>query len=87
MTEQELQASIIKYLQAKGAYTVKVVTATKAGVPDIKACLNGQFYGIEVKIGNNKPSALQIANLKAIDKAGGIGILAYSLDDVFMDKP
>ena len=87
MTEQELQASIIKYLQAKGGYTVKVVTATKAGVPDIIACLNGKFYGIEVKIGNNKPSALQIANLKAIDKAGGIGILAYSLDDVIMDKP
>ena len=82
MKEQQLQSQIIKYIIARGGYTVKVVTATKAGVPDIIACLNGKFYGIEVKIGNNKPSALQIANLKAIDKAGGIGILAYSLDDV-----
>ena len=82
MLEQKLQSQIIKYIIAKGGYTVKVITATKAGVPDIIACLDGQFYGIEVKIGRNKPSPLQLANLRQIAKAGGTDIIAYSLEDV-----
>jgi len=82
MSEQKLQAKILKYMTAKGAYTVKVITASKAGVPDIVMCYEGRFYGIEVKIGNNKPSGLQIANLKKIEECGGIAILAYSLNDV-----
>ncbi len=82
MSEQKLQAKIIKYINACGGYTVKVVTASRSGVPDILACHNGKFYGIEVKIGNNKPSALQVANLELIAKAGGIPILAYCIEDV-----
>lgn len=82
MLEQKLQSQIIKYITARGGYAVKVITATKAGVPDIIACLDGKFYGIEVKVGDNKPSPLQLANLRQIAKAGGIDILAYSLDDV-----
>jgi Holliday junction resolvase len=82
MNEQQLQAKIIKYITAKGGYVVKVITATKAGVPDIVCCYKGRFYGIEVKVGRNKASALQLANLRQIAEAGGIGILAYSLDDV-----
>ena len=82
MKEQQLQAKIIKYLTGKGAYVVKVITASKAGVPDILACLNGVFYGVEVKVGTNKPSALQKHNLLMIQQAGGVGILAYSVEDV-----
>jgi len=87
MTEQRLQSQIIKYIIARGGYTVKVITATKAGVPDIVCCVEGCFYGIEVKVGYNKPSALQKANLLAIDMAGGKGILAYSLEDVILALP
>lgn len=82
MKEQQLQAQIIKYIIARGGYTVKVITATKAGVPDIIACLKGKFYGIEVKVGHNKASPLQLANLRQIAKAGGTDIIAYSLEDV-----
>ena len=84
MTEQQLQSRILHYLNAKGAYNVKVITASKAGVPDILCCYKGQFIGIEVKVGRNKPSALQEYNLKAIEQAGGIGILAYSIEDVVL---
>jgi len=82
MKEQQLQSKIIKYLTALGAYVVKVITASKAGVPDIICCYKGQFIGIEVKVGYNKTSALQDYNLKAIEEAGGIGIVAYSVEDV-----
>lgn len=82
MKEQQLQSKIIKAILARGGYIVKVVTATKAGVPDILACYEGVFYGIEVKVGNNKASPLQLANLRQIKEAGGVGILAYHLSDV-----
>ena len=37
--EQDFQRKIIKELEANDAYTVKVITASKKGVPDVLACL------------------------------------------------
>lgn len=48
---------------------------TRAGVPDLVACLNGQFIGIECKAGNNTPTKLQELNLERIQTAGGIAIV------------
>ena len=53
---------------------------TKSGIPDILACCNGKFLGIEVKAKNGKPSELQLYNLKKIDEAGGFAILLYPDD-------
>lgn len=54
-----------------------------AGTPDILACVNGVFVAIEVK----KPkggvvSALQKSKLKKIRKAGGVSMVAKSLEEV-----
>jgi Holliday junction resolvase len=48
-------------------------------VPDIIACLDGNFIAIEVKAGSNKTTVLQEFNLSAIRKAGGIAAAVYSL--------
>lgn len=53
---------------------------TKAGVPDILACVNGYFLGIELKAPRGRPSDLQLYNLRQIDEAGGFGILLYPKD-------
>ena len=82
MLEQQIQAKIIKELKKRGCYVVKVITASTSGVPDILACCKGKFYGIEVKRPGNKPSALQIANMGMIVKAGGISFVAYSVEDL-----
>lgn len=83
MSEQKLQAKIITWLQDNGFYTVKVVVATKKGVPDIVGCTpTGKFFAIEVKFGSNKLSKLQEYNLRVIKENGGISLVAYSLDDV-----
>jgi len=82
MTEQQLQKKIIDYLQEKGYYVVKVVKANKAGVSDLLACVNGRFVSIEVKVGKNKPTPLQLHNLEEVKKAGGVSFVAYTLDDV-----
>jgi hypothetical protein len=45
------------------------------GIPDILACLHGRFIGIEAKAGTNTPTAIQLANLKKIDAAGGLALV------------
>jgi len=84
MKEQDIQRKIIKYLETNGAYVVKVVSATKSGVPDILACIEGKFVAIEVKTPKtiNNVSRLQKYNLTAIEAAGGKAIVAKSLDDI-----
>lgn len=82
--ETRLQQKIQKYLQSLGAYEFKVHGSAymKAGIPDLVVCLEGRFIGIECKVKYNKPSALQLAHGRQIVKAGGIFIVAYSLEDV-----
>lgn len=48
----------------------------RAGVPDIIACYNGQFLGIECKAGKGKTTALQARELDAICAAGGFAFVA-----------
>ena len=57
---------------------------SKAGIPDIIACVNGVFVAIEVKAETGKPSELQKHTIELIEKANGIGIILYPKDfDIF----
>ncbi len=82
MKEQEIVARIQKYLKANGAYVVKTIVSNRAGIPDILACLDGTFIGIEVKTDTGVVSPLQSANLVMIVEAGGVGMVARSTADV-----
>ncbi len=77
--EKHFENKIKKFLKDNNAWFVKYFANgyTKVGVPDILACVNGYFLGIEVKASNGKPSPSQIHNLKKIDEAGGYAILLY----------
>jgi len=55
------------------------------GSPDIFAVVEGQIYGIEVKSPKGKQSKNQKWYQEAFELAGGIYILAYSIDDVERD--
>lgn len=50
---------------------------TKSGIPDILACVNGHFVGIEVKAQNGRPSELQLYNIDKIREAGGFAVVLY----------
>lgn len=83
--EKKVENKIKRYLDSLGAYYLKVHGSAyqPAGTPDILACINGRFIGIEVK----KPtggvvSELQKLKLKQISNAGGVGIIARSVSDV-----
>jgi len=84
MLEKDIQSKIKRFLEKKGAYTIKYHGGiySQAGTPDLLVCYNGKFIGIEVKNEHGKVTPLQNDNLKAIKKAGGIAIVARSVRDV-----
>ena len=79
--ESKVKKEITNYLKELGAYYFFPVTSGfgRSGVPDIVACLDGKFVGIECKAGDNQPTALQVKNLKAIRSAGGLSFCVNSV--------
>lgn len=47
----------------------------RSGVPDIVACIDGIFVGIECKAGKGKLTAIQEYNLQEIERCGGIALV------------
>ena len=81
--EKNFENHVKSFLKYTGAWFVKYWGGgefTKAGVPDILACVNGYFLGIELKAPRGRPSDLQLYHLRQIDEAGGFGILLYPKD-------
>lgn len=64
-------------LKAHGVYYFYPVTGGygRSGVPDIVACWQGRFIGIECKTKGNVPTQLQMKNLMQIVDTGGISLL------------
>lgn len=77
--EKTFENKVKKFLESQGAWHVKFFanSFTKSGIPDILACVNGYFVGIEVKAQNGKPSELQLYNIRKICEAGGFAIVLY----------
>lgn len=77
--EKLFENKIKKHLDSVGAYYIKYFAnrMTKSGIPDILACVNGYFLGIEVKAERGKPSKLQKYHRSKIRESGGISIILY----------
>lgn len=75
--EAKVKAQVVKQLKEIGAYYFSPVTGGygRSGVPDIVACINGRFVGIECKAGKGVTTALQDKNLAAIRASGGTAIV------------
>ena len=84
--ESKVKAKIHAALKAVGAYAVNYIGGqyAKAGTPDILACLDGRFIGIEAKAGTNKPTLLQIMALREIDEAGGLSLVINENNLVYL---
>jgi len=84
MSEQQVQAKIIKYLESKSYYVVKIITCNKRGVPDILFMKDGKFCAIEVKDKGKKSKVteLQQFHLALINNTGGTAIVADCVEDV-----
>ena len=86
--EKIFENKVKAYLKSIGTWYVKYWGGlyTKAGVPDLLICYKGRFLGVEVKADNGEPTMIQLENLRAIRKAGGVGILLYPKEFVNFKK-
>jgi len=94
MTETEIQAQILTYLQYRGILATRNQSGTvhvggtwmnlgSPGWPDIIGCLpGGRFLGIEVKRPGGKASKEQQQRINQIAAKGGLIFLATSVEDV-----
>lgn len=81
--EKQFENKIKKYLEElNNCYFFKYWAGpmSKAGIPDIIACISGKFVGIEVKDVKGRPSPLQIFNCNKINKSGGLATIVYPKD-------
>jgi Holliday junction resolvase len=76
--EKRVKDKVVGILKDEGAYYFFPATHGygRSGVPDIVACVNGHFLAVECKAGKNKPTALQVREIEAIRKAGGVAVVA-----------
>lgn len=75
--EKSFENKIKKFLEENACWFVKFFANayTKVGVPDILACVNGYFVGIEVKAPHGKPSELQKYNVKKLNTCHGMAVI------------
>lgn len=77
--EKLFENKVKRFIEEQGGWQVKFFAnrMTKVGIPDILACVNGHFIGIEVKAQNGHPSDLQIYHCQKIREAGGFAFVLY----------
>lgn len=82
--ESDIQHEIIKYLEKKGYYVIKIVRANRQGVSDLAVCCDGKFIAIEVKATGKKKTVteLQKFHLDLVKQSGGKAFVADSVWDV-----
>jgi len=91
--EKKVKDKVKKILKEVGAYSFMPATHGfgSSGVPDIVACHQGKFLGIECKAGKGKPTELQTKNLMDIFAKGGVAIIINETGietfKMFMNSP
>lgn len=87
-SKSELEAAFQKeakdLIESMGGYAIKVhVSAYQSqGEPDLVCCFLGRFVAFELKIDDNKPSALQQEKIEDIKRAGGIAKPVWSINEI-----
>ena len=80
----DLQKDVLLYLEALHYPAYNIIVASRSGVADIIACIEGRFASIEVKAGKDVVSELQRVKQNKVKRARGYAIIARSLEDVAM---
>jgi len=75
--EKKVKEKVKKVLKQLHCYYCMPATGGygASGVPDIIACYQGRFIGIECKANGNKATALQQKHLCEISVAGGVSLI------------
>lgn len=81
--EGKLSTQIMKEWRKMGAFCFKVHGSEMqmAGVPDIAGTFRGLSVWCETKMPGNGPSRIQLHRIKQIRMAGGLVVVAYSVEE------
>lgn len=85
MTEKSLTVKVLAYLRTVPDSTWFKVHGgmyQQSGISDIIGVVRGRFVAIELKVGKNRPTALQSRFLDEVRRALGIGIVAYDVETI-----
>ena len=80
--ESVVQSSIVGWLRKQpDTFVVKFAAGpfTLTGVPDLLVCVAGRYLAMEVKVGKNKPTPIQLRRIEEIEIAGGRALVVRSL--------
>lgn len=77
--EKRFEQKIKQYFKTRGIWYVKYFANgyTKRGIPDILACVNGYFLGLELKAPRGRPSEVQLWTIRRINRSGGYACVLY----------
>jgi len=85
MTEADITKKIIHALRSQGYWATKIHGGAyqSAGLPDVIACCEGIFVGLEVKKPGKERTLtrLQALTLKKLDNAGAITSVVTSVEE------
>ena len=76
----QILSSTLPYLDK--CYVVRQEAIHRSGIPDFIICYEGIFVGIELKDNEGSQSSLQIEKQHKIESAGGVYILADSVEPI-----
>lgn len=82
--ESQFQKECKKLILSMGGYPIKIAASAyqATGDSDLICCYEGRFVAFELKVDNNKPSAIQLERIEAIKRAGGIAKPIYSINEI-----
>jgi hypothetical protein len=75
--EKKVKDTVRQRLNARAVFHFMPATYGfgASGIADIVGCYLGKFFAIECKAGDNRPTALQMKNLKRVSDAGGYALV------------
>lgn len=82
--EVNLQNKVIKVLKQlfkDDIWFAKISDRYNKGIPDIVGCIDGLFFGLELKRETGKPSGLQVHTINKINKAGGKACIVRTVEE------
>ena len=84
MSETDLKNKVLRYLRRElpGSWVYHPSDKFVSGIPDILVVWRGRFMAIELKVGKNKPTRIQLHTLKKIEEACGMAFVCYTMEEV-----
>ena len=84
MTESQFKTKVVRYIKSAlpGAWVYHPSDKWVSGIPDLFILYRGVFAAIELKVGKNKPSKLQLITLERLTAAGAITHVCWTMPEV-----